>query len=78
MLWALCPQVDAVLEIERCAARALTERFAGEPLDWQADGILVDFLDGRIHGFLYSSDVSERARRRWQAQIDAALRRAGL
>jgi hypothetical protein len=40
--------------------------------------ILVDFPEGRIHGFLKTPNVDERHRRKWQARIDKALRKAKL
>lgn len=70
--------VNAVLELESSAARTLTELYAGEKLDWQAEGILVDFPDGRIHGFLKTPNTGDADRAKWQARLDKALRKAGL
>ncbi len=77
-LEALAPRVDAVLDLDVAAARALTELYAGEKLDWQAGGVLVDFPEGRIHGFLKTPDRGERDREKWLARVSKALRRAGL
>jgi hypothetical protein len=77
-LGQLGTRVDAVLSLDVAAARALTEIYAGERLDWQADGILVDFPEGRVHGFLVSPNVGETHRAGWQQRIVKALHRAGL
>jgi hypothetical protein len=77
-LTALGGRVNAVLELDLLAARSLTELYAGERLDWQADGVLVDFPEGRIHGFLTTPKVSGRDREKWLARIEKALGRAGL
>lgn len=70
--------VDAVLDIEVASARALTELYTGEKLDWQADGVLVDFPEGTIHGYLTTPNIGEDAREAWRTRIDKALRKAGL
>ncbi len=75
---ALQSKVNAVLDLEVDVARALTEAFPGESLDWQSDGILVEFPEGRIHGFLVTPNTGEREQKRWLARIDKALRRADL
>lgn len=77
-LRALGAQVDAVLEIGVDAARALTELYAGEKLGWQVPGVLVDFPDGRIHGYLRMADNTPRNREKWLARVEKAWRKAGL
>jgi hypothetical protein len=71
-------EVHVVLSVTLQAARSLTELFPGQKLDWQSDTARVDFPDGSIRGFLETPRAEERHRRRWQARIDEALRRAGL
>lgn len=70
--------VDAVLDIEVGSARTLTEAYAGERLDWQAGGVLVDFPEGRIHGFLLTPNVGEDHREKWLSRIAKALSGASL
>ena len=77
-LQALGARVHAVLDLEVAAARDLTTKNIGEKLDWQAGGMLVDFPEGRIHGFLRSPNVGERHREKWQRRATKALKRAGL
>ncbi len=77
-LLAAGAEVHATLDVALPTARALTERFPGQELDWQAEMVLVDFPEGRIHGFLVTPKAGARHQRRWQARIDKALRRAGL
>ena len=77
-LGAARTEVHAVLDVTLQTARFLTEQFPEGNLDWQSDMILVEFPDGRIHGFLKTPNLDERRRRRWQARIDEALRRANL
>lgn len=74
----IAARVHATLELDVATARALTDLYAGEPLDWQAYPVLVDFPDGRIHGFLTTPNAGERHRNKWLARIDKALRRARL
>jgi hypothetical protein len=66
-------QVDAVLLVDIASARSLTEAYVGEKLDWQAAGVLVDFPDGRIHGFLKTPNVGEEHRAKWLRTIEKAL-----
>lgn len=75
---ACAAEAHLACELDRTAARQLTEAFAGFTCDWQASLVLVDFPDGRIHGFLKTPNTDERNQRRWRARIDKALRRAGL
>lgn len=77
-LTALGTRVDAVLELDLAAARSLTELYAGEQLDWQADGVLVDFPEGRVHGFLKTPNTGDCDRERWLDRVTTALRRAGV
>lgn len=70
--------VHAVLELNVSTARALTELYTGEKLDWQADMLLVDFPEGRIHGFLKTPDTGPEFRAKWLERVEKALRRAGL
>ena len=72
------PRVDAVLDLEVGVARELTELYAGEKLDWQAAGCLIDFPDGIIHGYLTTPNVGESDRAKWKRRISKALRDAGL
>lgn len=73
---ALAARVDAVLEIDVAVARMLTEQYAGAALDWQADGVLVDFPEGRIRGFLRTPKTTEGDAQKWRARVTRALRRA--
>lgn len=41
--------------------------------DWQASMVLVDFPDGRIHGFLKTPDTGETDRERWLARVRKAV-----
>lgn len=70
--------VDAVLDIDVASARSLTDLYVGEKLDWQAGGVLVDFPEGRIHGFLLTPNVGEEHREKWLSRITKALSRASL
>jgi hypothetical protein len=69
-------EVSATLELPVAVARDLAEAFAETAIDWQARAVIVDFPEGRIHGFLTTPKVEERDRKRWHARIDKALRRA--
>jgi len=71
-------QVDAVLDIDVASARAVTELYRGERLDWQSNMLLVDFPEGRINGYLLSSAMGESERAEWQKRVTKALERAGL
>lgn len=71
-------EIHVVLDVTLQTARSLSEQFLGQKLDWQSDGILVDFPEGRIHGSLKTPKVDERHRRKWRARIDKALRKATL
>jgi len=70
--------IDAVLDVDVSSARSLTEAYVNEKLDWQAAGVLVDFPEGRIHGFLVTPNVDETYREKWLARIAKALSRASL
>jgi len=70
--------VDAVLDIDVASAKALAHVYSGEQHDWQGEGILVDFPEGKIHGYLTSPNIGEDAREAWRSRLDKALRRAGL
>lgn len=71
-------RVDATLILTPRAACALTELFAGAALDWQADGVTIEFPQRRIRGHLTSPDHDADDRRAWRERIDRALRKAGL
>ena len=71
-------RAHAVLEVEVEVAEGLTELYAGEKLDWQASGVLLDFPEGRIHGFLRTPDTGPKVAAKWQAPITKALQKAGL
>lgn len=77
-LVALRTNVHAVMTLDVAAARDLTERFGSESLDWQADGMLVDFPEGRIHGFLRTPNIGAKHQKKWQQRVAKALKRAGL
>jgi hypothetical protein len=77
-LGASLTEVHVVLDVSVQTARLLTEQFPGQKLDWGSEMIQVDFPDGWIHGYLKTPKVDEQHRRRWQARIDKALRRARL
>ena len=66
------------LELEVEAARALTEVYAGEPLEWQADNVIVRFPDGSIESFLTSPNTTEADRSKLLTRLDKALARAGI
>jgi hypothetical protein len=76
-LAALAPRVDVVLDVPLATAASLTDLYgdvrAPVVVDWQADGVLVDFPSGRIHGFLTSSHNGPADRTAWLARIDRAL-----
>jgi hypothetical protein len=78
LLVAMRVQVHAVLGLSVAKARELTELYAGEKLDWQADGLLMDFPEGRIHGFLKTPDTGPELRAKWLARVEKALRRARI
>lgn len=59
-------------------ARALSELYAGERLDWRADGIHVTFPEGEIEGFMVSPNTTEDDRKKILKRLDKALARAGL
>lgn len=75
---ALGAELNAVIEVELAVASALTTLFAGERLEWQADGLFVRFPDGEIAGFLKTPKVADKHRAKWHAQIDKAIRKAKL
>jgi len=77
-LGASAARVSANLELDLVAARQLTDLYPGEPVEWQAYGLLVELPAGRIHGFLRTPDIGERHRRKWHKRVSKALRRAGL
>jgi hypothetical protein len=77
-LSALGTKVNASLELELPVAQALAAAFPGERLDWQADGVDVDFPEGRIHGFLVTPKVEEGDKERWITRVEKALRRSKL
>lgn len=41
--------------------------------DWQASAVLVDFPDGRIHGFLKTPNTGDQDREQWLARIRKAV-----
>jgi hypothetical protein len=77
-LRASLTEIHVVLDVRVQTARLLTEQFPGQKLDWQSEMIQVDLPAGRIHGCLKTPKVDERHRRKWQARVDKALRRAKL
>ena len=46
---------------------------SGEPIDWQADGMLVDFPEGLVHGYLVTPNAGERERAAWQVRVEKAF-----
>ncbi len=77
-LTAIGATVHAMLELEPPAARELTELFAGEPVEWQANGIIVEFPAGAISGFLTTPNDGERDRAIWQQRVSDAVQKAKL
>ena len=70
LLAATGARVAAALILAPPAACALTERFAGTTLDWQADGVMIRFPQLEIGGHLMPPDDQERDRQAWLRRID--------
>ena len=77
-LRAIDAMVHVNLHIDLAPARALADLYEGEDFDWGDDGILVDFPEGRIHGFLVTPKVGPEYEARWQKKITKALAKAKL
>jgi hypothetical protein len=67
--------VEAVLELEPARARAITELFLGEPVDWQSEGLIVELPSGTITAHL-DAPVTVADEARCLAEISAALEAA--
>lgn len=77
LLLALGATANAVLELELADARALTELFAGERLEWHG-AVIVRFPEGEILSYLVTPNTGEEDRAKWQKRVDKGLKKAGL
>lgn len=77
LLLALGTTASAVLELGLAEARALTEVFAGERLEWHGS-VIVKFPEGEICWFLVTPNASDDDRAKWQRRVDQGLKKAGL
>lgn len=77
-LRAIHATVSATMEIDVAVARDLTERFAGTAVEWQANGLIVQFPAGAIQGFLTTPNATDRHREKWQERVSKALAKAKL
>lgn len=68
-LHGLGATVHVSLDVQLELARELATVCLDLRHDWQASMVLVDFPDGRIHGFLKTPDATERDRERWLARV---------
>lgn len=71
-LHGLGATVHVSLDVRLELARELATACPDLRHDWQASRVLVDFPDGRIHGFLKTPDIGERDRERWLARVREA------
>lgn len=65
--------VHVTLDVQLELARELATVCPDLRHDWQASMVLVDFPDGRIHGFLKTPDATDRDRERWLARVRNAV-----
>lgn len=65
--------VHVSLDVQLELARELATVCPDLRHDWQASRVLVDFPDGRIHGFLKLPDAGERDREVWLARVRKAV-----
>jgi hypothetical protein len=65
--------VHVTLDVQLELARELATVCPDLRHDWQASMVLVDFPDGRIHGFLKTPDATDRDRERWLARVRKAV-----
>ena len=65
--------VHVTLDVQLELARELATVCPDLKHDWQASLVLVDFPDGRIHGFLKTPNTSEGDREQWLARIRKAV-----
>jgi hypothetical protein len=65
--------VHVSLDVQLELARELATVCPDLRHDWQASRVLVDFPDGRIHGFLKTPDAGERDREVWLARVRKAV-----
>lgn len=77
LLLALGTTASAVLELDLAEARALTEVFAGERLEWHGS-VIVKFPEGEICGYLVTPNAGEGDRAKWLRRVDKGLKKAGL
>lgn len=77
LLSATGSRFSAVLMLSARDACALTEQFAGATVDWQAEGVTIQFPRGTIQGHVTPPD-DKRDRKQWRERVDQALRKAGL
>lgn len=71
-LHGLGATVHVSLDVQLELARELATSCLDLRHDWQASMVLVDFPDGRIHGFLKTPDATERDREQWLARVKRA------
>jgi hypothetical protein len=76
LLHHLGATVHVTLDVELELARELATVCPDLRHDWQASMVLVDFPDGRIHGYLKTPDVSEHDREQWLARVRQAVPRS--
>jgi hypothetical protein len=75
-LSTLGARVDTVLDVPLEVATPLAETFSDTRFDWQVPGLLlIDFPEGRVHGFLKTPDVGPTHRAKWLQRIDDAFAR---
>ncbi len=72
-LHGLGATVHVTLDVQLELARDLATAYRDLRHDWQASSVLVDFPDGRIHGFLRTPETTERDREQWLARIRKAV-----
>jgi len=58
-------------------ARALTELFAAERLEWHG-AVIVRFPEGEILSYLVTPNAGEEDRAKWLKRVDKGLKKAGL
>jgi len=72
-LHGLGATVHVTLDVQLELARELATVCPDLKHDWQASLVLVDFPDGRIHGFLKTPNTSDRDREQWLARVRTAV-----
>jgi hypothetical protein len=77
LLLALGTTASAVLELELGDARALTEVFPGERLEWHG-AVIVRFPEGEVFSYLVTPKAGDEDREKWSRRVDKGLKKAGL